>query len=222
MVICVRTRAVVSALLVVSLGLASSTAIAAPDDTTASITALSYKAAEKSVKVVPDSNTSMLSMQPSAPAGAERNHTFGVGGRAGGFSFGVGGSGRYWASDRIGVQADVSHYGLSTVGITQFAPSVLTVLGQPDLTKATQIRPYAGGGLNVLRVTQDFGSIGFSEFNSSDTGIGFQGFAGAEAVFGGAPNFGVSGDLGYYSTGDFFGVNVGGFALSLAGHYYFK
>jgi hypothetical protein len=149
-------------------------------------------------------------VQAGAP---DRHHQLGLGGRVGGFTFGVGASVRYWASDAVAVQADISHYGVSDVGITNISPSVIVVVGQPDLSKATQLRPYVGGGLNIIRT---------SLFDESDTGIGGQGFAGVEAVFAGAPNFGVSGDIGYYSTGTFFGVSVGGIAISVAGHYYFK
>jgi hypothetical protein len=150
-------------------------------------------------------------------ASPTRRHTFGAGGRVGGFTLGVGGSLRYWASDAFGVQMDFSHYGVVDVGVTQFAPSVLFVLGHPDLSKPMQIRPYAGGGMNIFHLSEGAGTAGLS-----DTGIGGQGFVGAEAVFAGAPNFGVSGDIGYYSTGTFLGVSVGGFAISLSGHYYFK
>lgn len=153
---------------------------------------------------------------------SDRHHTFGVGGRAGGFTFGVGASARYWGSEKLGLQADVSHYGISTIGITQIAPSVLFVLGNPDLSKSTQIRPYAGGGINIMRIAEDYSDFGFSELNGSETSLGGQGMVGAEMIFGGAPNFALSGDLGYYSTGKFFGVSIGGFALSISGHYYFK
>lgn len=147
-------------------------------------------------------------------ARTDRPHEVGLGGKAGGFTFGMGASARLWQSEKLGFQVDLSHYGVGQVGILQVAPSVLFVLGQPDLDKSTQIRPYAGGGLNFFHVS--YGSF------SGDTGIGGQGFVGAEVVFSGAPRFGVSGDLGYYSTGDFFGVSIGGFAMSVAGHYYIR
>ncbi|MEQ1574330.1 MAG: hypothetical protein ABMA15_04860 [Vicinamibacterales bacterium] len=155
-----------------------------------------------------------VSAQAIAQRESDRPHEIGLGGKAGGFTFGVGASARVWQSEKLGFQVDISHYGISSVGILQVAPSVLFVLGKPNLDKPTQIRPYAGGGVNFFRVS-------YSSFGS-DTGIGGQGFVGAELVFEGAPKFGLSGDLGYYSTGDFFGVNVGGFALSLMGHYYIR
>jgi len=160
--------------------------------------------------------TPRLSMaaQTAARGGSDRPHEIGLGAKAGGFTFGVGASARMWQSEKLGFQVDISHYGIGSVGILQVAPSVLFVLGDPDLDKPTQIRPYAGGGVNFFRVS-------YSSFGS-DTGVGGQGFVGAEVVFQGAPKFGLSGDLGYYSTGDFFGVNIGGFALSLMGHYYIR
>jgi hypothetical protein len=149
---------------------------------------------------------------------ADRRHVLGIGGRVGGFTLGIGASARYWNTDAIALQVDFSHYGVTGIGLTQIAPSVLFILGQPDLSKPTQVRPYVGGGVSIFRVTDD--DI-FSD-GASDTGLGGQGFAGVEVVFAAMPNFGVSGDIGYYSTGTFFGVSVGGIAISVAGHYYFK
>jgi len=147
-------------------------------------------------------------------APSPRPHEIGLGGKAGGFSFGVGGSARMWQSEKVGVQVDLSRYRIASLNLLQVAPSLLFVLGEPDLDKPTQVRPYVGGGLNILRAS--YASLG------SKSGIGGQGFAGAELVFAGLPRFGLSGDIGYYSTGDFFGVNFGGFALSMAGHYYIR
>lgn len=164
------------------------------------------------------SQTPAVPMQP-----VDRPHQFGIGGQAGGFSFGVGPSIRYWSRETFGFQVGLSRYGAGAFGdtfsLTQIAPSALFVFGDPDLNKSTQVRPYFGGGLNFIRASYRSG-FGFAGAETSS--VGFQGFVGVEAVFSGLPKVGVSGDIGYYSTGSFAGVTVGGFALGLSGHYYFK
>jgi len=166
--------------------------------------------------LVPAPGAAFSAPQTSAPTTtpSPRPHEVGLGGKAGGFSFGIGGSARMWQSEKVGLQVDLSHYRIGAVNLLQVAPSVLFVLGEPDLDRPTQVRPYVGGGLNILRAS--YASLG------SESGIGGQGFVGAEIVFEGMPRFGLSGDIGYYSTGNFAGVNFGGFGLSVAGHYYIR
>lgn len=172
------------------------------------------------------------------PASPERPHTVGLGGRAGGFTFGVGASVRYWRSQKIGFEVGLSHYSVggtvsdfgivasSNASVLQIAPSVLFVIGEPDTSKSTIIRPYAGGGLNIYRSSLDARASGFGETASASTSatdMGFQGFAGAEFVFKALPKFGMSGEFGYHSTGTpFAGYSLGGFAISVSGHYYIK
>jgi len=156
-----------------------------------------------------------------AAAVQDRRHEWGLGGRTGGFTFGVGASVRYWGSDRWGIQTDVSRYGVNYVSgehhVLQFSPVALFVLGHPDLSKEPQVRPYAGLGLNIFRAST---AAVFTD--ESTTSAGAAAFIGAELVFRRLPNFGMSGDIGYYQTGSFGGVDIGGFAISLSGHYYIK
>ncbi len=161
----------------------------------------------------PESAAANGAAQGRSASAGDRPHTVGLGGKAGGFAFGVGASARAWATDRIGVQTDLSHFEVGTVSVTQISPSVIVTLGSPDLDADTQLRPYAGGGINIMRVASTF---------SSDSGVGFQAFVGGEWVFARAPRLGLSGDIGYYSTGKFFNVSIGGFAVSVLGHYYIK
>jgi hypothetical protein len=162
---------------------------------------------------------------------------FGLGGHLGGFTLGVGANSRLWTSDRIGVQLGLSRFSIgdglsfgggsisSKVSLTQFAPLVLVRLGEPDADDDVVFRPYAGGGLNVFRstlsVAGSFPGSGFSE-SSSQTDFGFQAMVGGEIGFRNAPRLTVSGDLGYYSTGTAFGVNIGGLAYGLSVHWYIK
>lgn len=178
--------------------------------------------------------TTAKTAQPSS----ERPHTLGLGGRAGGFTFGLGGSLRYWRNSKTGFDVAVSHYSVggsatdfgvvatANMSVLQVAPSVLFIIGEPDTTKPTIIRPYAGGGINIYRSSMSARASGFGESlseSASATDMGFQGFAGAEFVFKSLPKFGVSGEFGYHSTGTpFAGYSLGGFAISVSGHYYIK
>jgi hypothetical protein len=151
---------------------------------------------------------------------SDRPHELGLGVRAGGFSFGFGLSVRDWFQKGLGAEADVSHYsvgGADGVGLTQVSLGVIKVLGHPDLSKPTQIRPYVTGGINISHDSAGFCADDFSG-SCGGTGLGGQVAVGAEFVLAGAPKFGFGGDVGYY--GGVFGF--GGIALSVTGHYYIK
>ena len=156
-----------------------------------------------------------------APVNPARPHEFGVGARLGGFSFGVGASVRYWSADRLAFQADISHFGVTGFGLTQIAPNVLVGIGHPDLTKDMQVRPYAGGGLNITH----FGGNTLGLIQNSGTSVGFQVFIGAELVTKSLPKFGFGGDIGYYQVSTPTGlgsITFGGFAIAFTAHYYVK
>lgn len=177
--------------------------------------------------------------QPATPFGMPpRTRTLGLGGRVGGFTFGVGGSARLWSKGNLGLQMDLSRYSIGasdsfggiSVGVKysviQFGPSVLYTFQNPDPDEDVWIRPYAGGGLNFYRssLSTRASGLGQSE-NTSDSAsnIGFQVLGGAEAIFKRFPRLGVSGDLGYYSTGTpFVGLQIGGFAYGVSLHWYVK
>jgi len=158
-------------------------------------------------------------VQAGSPHG--RRHQWGLGGRTGGFTIGIGGSVRYWRTARWGIQADISRYtaewASGSAGVLQFSPVALFVLGNPELQKDTQVRPYAGAGLNIFKASKDVVSEG-----ESTTSAGVAVFVGAELVFPQLPNFGASGDIGFYQTGSFGGVDIGGFAITISGHYYIR
>lgn len=172
------------------------------------------------------------------PLGASPR-TFSAGGMLGGFSFGVGGSLRYWTSDRVGVQVGLSRYSLGMsdpgpsgysssyeYGVSQFGPAVIFRLGGPQVDDDLFLRPYAGGGVNIYRTSSNITvSQGGEQIRDrvSETNFGFDGFGGVEVGFRDARRITVSGDLGYYSTSmPFLGLRLGGFAYSLSVHWYFR
>lgn len=165
-----------------------------------------------------------------------RAKTLGLGARMGGFTFGVGASGRVWTQGRFGFQGEISRYSLGAsdpfwgsssvnFSVTQFGASVLYAFPSEEPDESMWIRPYAGGGLNVFRTALSSSFVGFGineSASDSATDVGFQVLGGAEAVFKRWP-VAVSADLGYYSTGlPFAGVSIGGFAYGLSLHWYVK
>lgn len=163
--------------------------------------------------------------------------TIGVGGHVGGFTFGAGVNARLWTSGRVGLQFGFSRFSIgdsssfggatysSSVSVNQFAPVVLVRFGEPEADDDVVIRPYAGGGINVFRTTVSAGgSVPGLSFNTSEseTNFGFQALGGAEIGFRNVPRLTISGDLGYYSTGTSFGVQLGGFAYGFSLHWYLK
>jgi hypothetical protein len=162
---------------------------------------------------------------------------FGLGGHVGGFTFGVGANARYWSSDRVGVQFGYSRFSIgdgsnwggvsysSKVSVNQLAPTVLVRFGEPQADDDVVFRPHAGGGLNMFRTTVSASAsipgMSFKE-SESENSFGFQALGGAEIGFRSVPRLTVSGDLGYYSTGTSFGVQLGGFAYGVSLHWYLK
>jgi opacity protein-like surface antigen len=164
--------------------------------------------------------------------------TLGVGGRVGGFALGMGGSVRLWSPGRLGLQVDVSRYSIGdrqsyagvSVGakysVTQLGPSILYTFENPDPDEDVWLRPYIGGGLNLFRSTFSTTASGYGQTaksSESATDVGIQFLGGAEAIFRRFPRLGISGDLGYYTTGTpFTGLQIGGFAYGLSVHWYVK
>jgi hypothetical protein len=169
---------------------------------------------------------------------APEHRRLALGGRLGGFTFGVGGSLRGWTNDRFAIQFDISRYSIGSsssfggvsVGldysVMQFGPSVLYSFPLENQGDGVWVRPYAGGGLNVYRTTLKSRASGFGitdETAESETNLGFQVVGGAELRFRQVPRLGVSADLGYYSTGTpFLGIQIGGFAYGAAVHWYLR
>jgi hypothetical protein len=191
--------------------------------------------------VAPSRDTVVATVRPAsqvstitAPAPTRR---LGIGGRAGGFSFGLGASARLWHSDHFGVELQFSHYGIGEtqsyggitasahVGVTQFAPLALYRFAPADDDDDTTVVPYVGGGMNFYRSTTTTSASGFGSTDHESTSQLSKGIVvlgGAEVRFKSAPRLTVSGDLGYYQTATPFGVSIGGLSWSLSGHWYVR
>ena len=83
------------------------------------------------------------------------------------------------------------------------------------VTDYVWVRPYVGGGANVQRESVVPGT--------SATRLGYQAFGGGEFTFATLPRFTLSADAGYrWFRGEPAGVDLGGVAFSVAGHWYLK
>lgn len=146
----------------------------------------------------------------------------GLGGIVGLSEFEIGPSFRYWVNDRFGVQAHLGFGGDNDfigqdVEYLRFEPTFIVAIGDFG-NGAVNVRPYAGGGLRVLRA--DIG-----DFN--DTSVRPAGVGGAEFGFRGAPRLKVSGELSVSGENDLDGFNLGngpslgGVRASALVHYFF-
>jgi len=147
----------------------------------------------------------------------------GLGGLVGLSDFEIGPSFRYWINDRVGVQAHLGFGGDSDfigqdVEYLRFEPTVIVAIGDFG-SGALNVRPYAGGGLRVLRT--DIG-----EFN--DTMVRPAGIGGVELGFRGAPRLKVSAELSVSGENDLdrfnlgTGPSIGGVRASALVHYFFE
>jgi hypothetical protein len=155
-----------------------------------------------------------------APTG---DHVFGVGLRLGGYSFGVGGTVRYFLMGPWGVQAEASRYGIGVAGLgydyhtTMFDFEVLYRLNEIKLEAPLKLQPYAGGGVAILRTSFDV--LGTSSSNNSTGGVIT---GGVEVFFEQVPKLGVSGAFEWTFAGDFNSVSLAGPAFLASAHWYFK
>lgn len=151
------------------------------------------------------------------------SHLVGLGGRLG---TGVAATGRAWSRGPLGVQLE---FGRSTrtstltsdhLSTVQFAPSV--IYSTPNVvTNALWIRPYLGTGLTIHRSTLNV--LADVADAPTDKGVGYQAFGGAEFTFAGAPQLAVSADLRkHWASTPFDGFDLGGFGVSISGHWYVK
>jgi hypothetical protein len=165
---------------------------------------------------------------------AEAPARLGLGGRAGGFTFGIGASIRSWQKGPLGFELQLSHYGVgyqdaglsaqASVGVTQIAPLLLYRFAQSDEDDVV-ITPYVGGGMNFYRATTSASATGYGfteKESSSELSKGIVAMGGAEVRFKSAPRLTVRGDLGYYTTAIPFGMQIGGIAWSVSGHWYVR
>jgi len=158
----------------------------------------------------------------------------GLGVHTGGFHFGVGASAIGWVSDRVGFEGLVSRYSIgaaaSAAGVSassdftvmEFSGGVRYRLGSPEGT----VHPYLAAGVSLYRSSSSVNVSGYgtSEGTSdSSSNVGGYGVGGLEFTFKSARHLAVSLDLGYYTTSTpFTGLEVGGFALGGAVHWYLK
>lgn len=151
-------------------------------------------------------------------------HTLGFGARLDPFRT-VGGSGRFWSGYGFGVQLDLSRSATSSelapgrVTTLAVSPSVLYAL--PGVVRSSVwVRPYVGSGLDIARSSLSNVTPGMSIHDNS---VGFKAFGGGEFTFAGAPQVGVSVDLGYrWLDSSFSGFDNSHLHLSFAGHWYIK
>jgi len=168
--------------------------------------------------------------QPVRPAfpTASLAEGMGVGGRLGGFTFGLGLSGRYWSRGRFGFNVGLSRFsigddvqGLGKATVIQFAPAVTYKVGDFEDDDDVFIQPFVGGGINIYRST-----LTYAEFigggSESATDFGFSVLGGVEGFFKSVP-ISLTADIGYYSTSvPFTGFSVGGLSFSGGVHWYFR
>ena len=151
-------------------------------------------------------------------------HTLGFGARMDPFRT-IGASGRFWSVYGFGVQLDLWRSSTSSelapgrVTTLAVSPSVLYPL--PGVIRSSVwVRPYVGGGFDIARSSLSNVTPGMSLHDNS---VGFKAFGGGEFTFAGAPQVGVSVDLGYrWRDSPFTGFDDSPLHVSLAGHWYMK
>jgi hypothetical protein len=154
---------------------------------------------------------------------ATPKHQIGLGARLGGSAFGLGASARAWSRGPLGVQFDVSRFSQTdTVNTrttsTQFGPSALYKFGD-HVSDYLWLRPYAGAGATFNQSTM----TPITGLAVSDSTAGFQAFGGGELTMASLPSFTVSTEMGYHwFETPFAGLQLGGFSVSVAGHWYIK
>ena len=146
----------------------------------------------------------------------------GLGGVAGLSDFEIGPSFRYWVTERWGLQAHLGFGGDDDflgddVEYMRFEPTFIVAIG--DFGNADlNVRPYAGGGLRLVRT--DIGDF-------SDTDLRPAGVGGVEFGFRAVPRLKVSGELSIStdSEPDDFDFDdapsLGGVRLAALVHYFF-
>jgi hypothetical protein len=153
------------------------------------------------------------------------SHIVGVGAVVGGPSVGFGGTARAWSGTRLGVQLEVSRNSMvdapGRLTSTEVTPSVIYSL-RDRVSDYWWVRPYVGAGPSLQRQTLHDSLAGPGDA-VSDSRVGFQTFGGGELTFASVPSFALSADVGYrWLTTSFAGFDVGGFRVSVSGHWYVK
>jgi hypothetical protein len=137
-----------------------------------------------------------------------------------------GGTARLWMQRRLGAQFDVTRStftsGLTAGQLTtwQFSPSMLYAL--PDVvSSAVWVRPFAGGGLDLVR--SSLGGVTPGMTTGHDRTFGTKILGGAEVTLPGAPQLTLSTEVGYHwLESSFTAFDLGGVRASVAAHWYVK
>ena len=148
--------------------------------------------------------------------------TVGLGFIGGLSDFEIGPSFRFWATDRVGFQAHLGFsgddFGPDNVDFVRFEPTVIVAIGDFG-DGAVNVRPYAGGGLRIVRA----GIGSFSDSEVKPVGVG-----GVEFGFRGAPRFKLSGEVSIAPNIDIDdfdrgrrGPRLTGARVAALGHYFF-
>jgi hypothetical protein len=194
-----------------------------PSSASASVTSAPAATPQSTTPPAPPSKSAVKSPDPLAfelPP-----HTTGFGLRMDPRFRDFGGAARLWSPHRFGAQLEVmrstttSELAPGHLTTWQFSPAVLYAL--PDLVQSSiWIRPYAGTGLDLARST--VGGLA-PDASAHDTAFGTKVFGGAEMTLAGAPQVGVSVDVGYHwLESSFTTYELGGARVTLAGHWYIK
>ena len=134
----------------------------------------------------------------------------------------LGPSFRYWATERFGLQAHLGFGGeddlrRGDIQFMRFEPTFIVAIGDFG-NAALNVRPYAGGGIRLMRT--DIGDF-------SDTDVRPAGVGGVEFGFQGVPRLKVSAELSISTDPDFEDFDFddvptpGGARLSALLHYFF-
>ena len=114
----------------------------------------------------------------------ERPHRVGIGPSISGSNRGIGGATRVFFNDAIGVDFSTSwsrpQYRGTTGSIFQATPSFMYMLRRPNDLAAVDVRPYVGGGFSYINSSYRSTLLPDSGRTS---GVGGQGFFGAELTF---------------------------------------
>lgn len=155
------------------------------------------------------------------------SHFIGLGGRMGASPVDFGAAVRTWSRGQPSFQMTVSHSSQTSVvapgqlASLQIAPSLLYSL-RDRLNDYVWVRPYLGGGATFIRHSLREVTPGATDAVTK-SGLGWQGFGGAEFTFPSVPRFTLSADLGYYWLPESFpGFDVGGPGVTVSAHWYVK
>lgn len=166
-------------------------------------------------------------LPPSGQSGGSRiSHIVGVGGMVGTMSS-FGATARWWRNKHVGVQVGLTRDAMSSdtaagrVTSMQIEPGVVYALFD-RVPGYVWIRPYVGSALSFRHQTwKDTAPVPMEP--SSDNGVGYRLFGGAELTFASVTPFGLSAEVGYRRAP----TPVAGFeadrtSVAIIGHWYIK